>query len=326
MNKLLPLLALLLSAVLAGSAQAAPHGILWAAGQKPVQSKGANASAGLLYYGGPVIENAKVYAVFWGEGVPAETKAKIGSFYTNMLDSVYMDWLNEYNTNRVAVDGRAGTNQKIGRGTFEGTVQIQPVNTSKALKDADVQKELETQFAAGKLAPATDNNLYMIYFPKGVSIEIEGSRSCSSFCAYHEGFKSGATSIFYGVMPVCGGFGCGSGYDSTTAVSSHEAIEAITDPFPTPGSQPAYPQAWNDAGGEEISDLCASQSARLTGHGVSNSVSGQWKNSIGGCYNGPWQSTAAGPAEEFTALAARKPSSPLLAALSSHDLTCWDGR
>ncbi|MBI5247652.1 MAG: hypothetical protein HY923_10755 [Elusimicrobia bacterium] len=320
MNKLS---AALLSLALAVPAAAGPHGILWAPGQKPAQAADASASAGLVYYGGPVIEHAKVYAVFWGENVPAETKTKIGGFFANMLDSVYMDWLSEYHTSRKAVDGREGTKQTIGRGTFNGAVTITPINTSAALKDADVQKELVAQIAAGKLAPADANSLYMIYFPKGVSIEIEGARSCSSFCAYHEGFMNGNTPIYYGIMPVCGGFSCGASYDSMTFVSSHEAIEAITDPFPTPGSHPAYPQAWNDANGEEITDLCQSQSARLTSHGVTSLVSGQWKNSIGGCFNGPWQSTE--PSARFDALAARKPNTALLAALTSRDLTCWEG-
>ncbi len=325
---MIKLFAVLVSAFLAGSASAAPHGILWADGQKAlhIQKDGkgdATKTTGLQYYGGPVISNAKIYAVFWGDNVPAETKTKIGPFFASMVDSVYMDWLKEYATNLNAVDGRAGTNQTIGRGTFGGAITIKPAIQAKDLLDADVQKELEAQIAAGKLPKQTDDSLYMVYFPAGVSIAIEGEKSCSSFCAYHEGFKAAGGSIFYGVMPVCGGWGCGGGFDSMTAVSSHEAIEAITDPFPTPGSKPAYPQAWNDSQGEEISDLCASESAKLTAHGVTSSVSGQWKNSIKGCFNGPWQSTVAGPAEAFAALAARKPGAPLMASLAAP--MCWDG-
>jgi len=280
---------------LAAAAQAAPHGIFWAQGQQPEPAVNPQqAATNLVYYGGPVIEHAKVYAVFWGAGVPSETQSKIGPFFTNMLDSTYMDWLREYNTVGIrAVDGRAGTNQRIGRGSYAGAVTIQPMNSSRALKDADIQKELENQIQAGKLPPATDNNLYMIYFPSGFSIEIEGQRSCSTFCAYHEGFKSNnlGASVFYGVMPVCGGFGCGFGgsaFDSMTIVSSHEAIEAITDPFPTPGNNPSYPQAWNTTDGQEIGDLCAQGSSTVTGHGIVSKVQWEWQNSIGGCSKGPW--------------------------------------
>lgn len=283
--------------LLSSAAFAAPHGILWAPGAKPKSlavAPAPSATSGLLYYGGPVISHAKVYAVFWGDSVSAETKSKIGPFFANILDSAYMDWLSEYDTNRNAVDGRAGTNQHIGRGTFAGAITIHPKNAGADLSDAEVQAELDGQIAAGVLPAATDDSLYMIYFPKGVSISIEGQRSCSSFCAYHEGFKSprSGANTFYGIMPVCG-WGCGGDFDSLSAVSSHECLEAITDPFPTPGDKPAYPQAWNDAGGQEIADLCQEGSSTVTGHGITSTVSWEWDNSIGGCNKGPWGASAA---------------------------------
>ena len=82
--------------------------------------------------------------------------------------------------------------------------------------------------------------------------------------AIHEGFTSKTLgNIFYGVMPDLGGacsFGCGfhmNQFDSASIISAHEMIEAVTDPFPTPGSNPAYPQAWNTTDGSEIGDVCA---------------------------------------------------------------------
>ena len=315
MMKPLALLAVLLSAATAASAN--PHGIMWAKGVRAEASPAPKSAGGLLYYGGPVIPNAKVYAVFWGDGVSAETKSKIGPFFANILDSTYMDWLSEYDTNLTAVDGRQGTAQHIGRGSFGGNIAIKPANAAKALTDEMIQKELEGQIAAGVLPPSDGNSLYMIYFPAGVSITIEGSRSCSSFCAYHEGFTSKRTGapVYYGVMPVCG-FGCGGGFNGLTEVSSHECLEAVTDPFPTPGDKPAYPQAWNDAGGQEIADLCSSVSSTVTGHGLTSAVSGEWDNSIGGCNSGPWtQNPAANAIAMMTRLPAPAPRLPLLDAL-----------
>ena len=282
---------LLLAAVLSFAAVAAhanPHGMLYPRGQGRVHAS--SGSGNLLYYGGPVIEHAKVYAVFWGDKVDPETKAKIGPFFSNILDSAYMDWLDEYRTDLPAQDGRAGTRQTIGRGAYGGAITIKPSNASSSLLDADIQRELEAQIAAGKLPPSDANALYMIYFPSGVSIEIEGAKSCQAFCAYHEGFnsKSGAP-VYYGVMPVCGGWGCGFGgkFETLTAVSAHEAIEAVTDPFPTPGDKPAYPQAWNTHDGEEIADLCPS-SAKVTGRGITSTVSQLWDNKTSACLAGPW--------------------------------------
>src|ERR1700758_4234022 len=98
-------------AVLSSVASAAPHGIYWAQGAKPsvFRAEKASAGGGLKYYGGPVISPPKVFAVFWGGNVDPETQANIGPFFANMLDSTYMDWLNEYQTNLTAVDGRHGT-------------------------------------------------------------------------------------------------------------------------------------------------------------------------------------------------------------------------
>jgi|CXWL01.1.fsa_nt_gi hypothetical protein len=283
-------------------------------------AKGGN----LVYYGGPVISNAKVYAIFWGDKVAAETQSGIGAFLTNMLDSVYMDWLSEYNTNLRAVDGRPGTNQKIGRGTFNGAITIKPAKDSKKVTDESIRQELVAQIAAGKLPAADDNSLYMVYFPSGHTIDMDGRRSCQQFCAYHQGFKTAAgASIFYGVMPACNSRcgGTSNAFDGQTIVSSHEVIEAITDPFPTPGDNPAYPQAWNTTSGEEISDLCSRISAPLAGHGVVSKVQAQWRNSTSSCYNGPWQSR---PAAGFINANLRaRPIPTLLTAL--HDgAVCWD--
>ena len=321
------LLSLAVVLAFAPSAFAAPHGILWAKGARPAIFTPA-ASGGLQYYGGPVISRPKVYAVFWGDNVDAETQSKIGPFYANMLDSTYMDWLTEYNTSIKAVDGRQGTNQTLNRGSYAGAFTITPANASTSLTDADLQHELDGQIAAGKLPAPSDDSLYMIYFPAGVSISIGNMGSCSSFCAYHEGFKSanGGASIYYGVMPVCG-FGCGtagSTFDSLTVVSSHECMEAVTDPFPTPGDKPAYPQAWNDAGGQEIGDLCASGNATVTGHGITSAVQWEYDNSIAGCNQGPWAQNAS--AAPVAAAPRPTPPLPLFDALRAVPASVFAGR
>lgn len=321
-----PLLSMVL-VLAAASAQAAPHGIKWVDGVKALAGKGKGPAGGnLLYYGGPVISNAKVYAVFWTDKVAAETKTKIGPFYENILDSGYMDWLSEYDTNLPAVNGRPGTNQHIGRGRFMSAITITPVNASKKLTDAMLQKELDDQMAAGKLPPADDDSLYMIYFPSGYSITIEGAASCSSFCAYHEGYKSarGGASVFYGVMPSCG-FGCGGGFDGLSATSSHEALEAITDPFPTPGSEPAYPQAWNTTGGEEIADLCQEGGSTVSGHGIVSRVSWEWDNATKSCNKGPWTQARSLAAPRAPSIAASRPL-PIVESLRGAPAKAFIGR
>jgi hypothetical protein len=202
---------------------------------------------------------------------------------------------------------------------------ITPINTSSSLSDADVQAELEAQIAAGHLPKPDDNTLYMTYFPAGISISIGSDASCQTFCAYHEGFKSAklGQNVYYGVMPVCG-FGCGFGgstFDSLTIVSSHECTEAVTDPFPTPGSSPAYPQAWNDSGGQEIGDLCAQGNSTVTGHGITSAVQWEYDNSIGGCAQGPWSQNALAVAA--LSRGATNPVAALIESLKTNPAGIW---
>lgn len=277
-------LTVLASVALAGpAAAAAPDGTayhLYTA--KPhAAPPAAGATATMLYYGGEVIGKVKVAAVMWGSGVPTSTVNGIGGYFKALVNSTYVDQLSEYATNIVAVDGKQGTNQTINRGSYLGTFKITPSNTSKRLTDAQVQTELKAQIAAGKLPPHNINTLYMIYFPSDIVITLGGGRSCLSFGAYHEAVSSSPTyaNIFYGVMPDCGG-----GFSAITDVSSHEFAEAVTDAIPTPGTNPAYPQAWNTSNGYEIGDLCQSFNGTLnvTG-GTSYEVQEVFLNTTNAC-------------------------------------------
>jgi hypothetical protein len=242
-----------------------------------------DAAKTMLYFAGPVISNVKVVAVMWSSGVNSVTQQQMPPFYTAIVNSTFLEQLKQYRTNRTGVNGMPGTNQKIKKGSFLGEVVITPVNNSKTLTDAQVQTELEGQISAGNLPAADLNTLYMIHFPSDITITLDGSTSCVDFGAYHEATSSSVTpnNIFYGVMPDCGG-----GIVDQTYVSSHEFAEAVTDPIPTPGSNPAYPQAWNDKNGYEIGDLCEGDSAVLTAKKSSWTVTQVFLNSINSCSTG----------------------------------------
>lgn len=245
----------------------------------------ATAGKPLLYYGGPVISNVKVFTVLWNDRVSPAVKTGITDFYRAYVDSQHMDWLNEYATNVKAVDGRAGTAQTIGRGQVLGEKTIVPTVTAKQITDLQIQQEIEKNIDSGAFPRPDQNTLYMFHFSKDIQITIEGMTSCFSFGGYHNGFKSAKYGdIFYGVMPECSGMG-GSGFSSITFVASHELIEAVTDPFPTPGSSPAFPQAWNAADGNEIADLCQN-STSFKGPKADYNISMEWSNSRAKCYDG----------------------------------------
>ena len=114
--------------------------------------------------------------------------------------------------------------------------------------------------STARLPPPDDNSIYALYFPTGVSITLDGSKSCSAFGAYHDAIiETTRHNVYYLVMP-----DCGSSFKGVTSVSTHELIEAVTDNVPTPGSTPDYPQAWNDSMGNEMGDLCDGTNGTVT--------------------------------------------------------------
>jgi hypothetical protein len=127
----------------------------------------------------------------------------------------------------------------------------------------------------------------MVYFPVTVTITLDGLTSCQDFGAYH--FATHDTSlskknIFYTVEP-----DCHSSINSITFAASHEFAEATTDNVPTPGSVPDFPQAWNDASGFEIGDLCGG-SGTLTAGASHWTVTQYFLNSTAKCSVGSYTS------------------------------------
>jgi hypothetical protein len=233
-------------------------------------------STQLKYYGGPVIANVTVHAVYWGQNVAFQSH--LNDFYSAIPNSSYLDWLSEYDT----------PTMHIGRGSFAGATVIQPSHTSTQLTDEDIQAELGAQIDAGKLPPSDGkNDLYMIHFPSNVSITAGGDTSCVQFCAYHNTFQKADRMVIYGVMPDLKDTACAQGcggsaaQDNTTSVASHEMVEAITDPAVglAPDGPPVSPMAWyNDPQGE-IGDICNARQGRLNGF----TVQLQWSNRQGKC-------------------------------------------
>jgi|CZKU01.1.fsa_nt_gi hypothetical protein len=224
----------------------------------PDASADASARPGRIpYNGGPIISQARVAAVFWGNGVDRTVVSNIPDFYASLMTGSFMHFVSEYST----------PTQGVGSyGTFLGAFRIRPVHTSSTVTDADIQAELAQQIAFGALPSADDNTIYMIHFPPGVTVQGPGTTglSCVDYCGYHY-YGNGLT---YAVLPdqsggcAPGPFGCESSttarccgdrtaFENLTKSASHELMESITDP------QPLAP-AWTDilGGFGEIGDVC----------------------------------------------------------------------
>ena len=248
----------------------------------------------LVYYGGRVLDHAEAVAVLWGSGVAHEIATSIGPFYSAALRSTYVDWLSEYDTAVAAADGQPGTGQRFGRGSLKGVVTIHPKSQTKTLADAAIRRELTAQISAGALPAPGAQTVYLVSLPPGVSVELQGTRSCVSggFCGYHNSFRRGGKEIDYAVLPDLGpGSGCETGcghgskvFDNQTSVASHELIEAMTDPQVGLAKGQGRPLAWYDARSGEIGDLCSAQQANLhAASGKVYSVQKEWSNRANAC-------------------------------------------
>ncbi|HYX54104.1 MAG TPA: hypothetical protein VE783_11685 [Candidatus Limnocylindrales bacterium] len=266
------------------------HIVPFGRGSQKLKNTFAAAGAHLTYWGGPVISQVHVVAVFWGSGVnSAITGANgIDQFFTDITQSQYYDLLTEYSTTGITGSGVPATssNQAISRGVFDGKFTITPAlcatTATCSLTDVQIQQELLRQLNNGGLPqPVTDtqgnvNTFYMIYFPPGVSINVGGTNSCvtNGFCAYHS--NTATRLIPYGVQPDFAppsgcSTGCGAGtlFDQVTAVTSHELSEAITDPQVGSATTTAPPLAWYDPDPAanplaEIGDICNGQDTQVS--------------------------------------------------------------
>ncbi|MDR3606993.1 MAG: hypothetical protein P4M08_06385 [Oligoflexia bacterium] len=286
------------------SALAAPYGIVYTRdylkqlNQEKLLIDVGKSKKGLEYHGGPVIAQAKVYAVMWGGTVDSQIQTGIGGMLTATLNSSYFDMLKEYDTTINTADGRNGTQQHIARGQFAGQITIQPANAKLSITDDEIGAELEHQVQIGALPAPDANTVFMTYFPAGMTIDLGGSLSCQVFCGYHHNYKSAAYGmILYGVHPDLGGncaFGCGVGnnkFENQTSVTSHELVEVVTDPAVDQNTGPTYPSAWSTTIGEEIGDLCASENTTLTvSDGTTYLLQQAWDNASEQCAAGPFQS------------------------------------
>jgi hypothetical protein len=113
------------------------------------------------------------------------------------------------------------------------------------------------------------NDIFMVFYQSATTITYETTTStqtsCVNFGGYHnEGVEgsldAGGLPFVYAVIPRCAQFDTFTGLDAVTDVTSHEAIEAATDPLDV--TAPAYLTAdpdhfvWSLGPGGEVGDMC----------------------------------------------------------------------
>lgn len=214
---------------------------------------GAPAGAHLTYFGGPLLAKVQVYTIFWGKkwsaGPGAAIATKLNAFYSAILVSPLLDQLAEYNV----------TGQSIGHGSLLGSKVITANAPVQSVTDSTVRTQLQSWIGARTVPAVTANTLYFIYLDPGIVSIMGGSKSCTSYCGYHDAVGK----VYYAVMPYPSCAGCLGGlaaFDALTGTSSHELCEAITDPVPGSG--------WYDSNNGEIGDICAWSFKTVSGYNV----------------------------------------------------------
>ena len=258
------------------------------------------------YYGGLVLSNVQVVVVFWTNNVDVAEALNAPGFYGAVTNSTYMDLLAQYSTVGMnGQDGLPGSNQAIGRGSYGGAYAITPSSIGITVDDTQIASELVYQLNIGALpqpqldAGGNSNTLYMIYFPPGYTVTVEGDASCQAFCGYHNTavYNSALyhnTPIAYAVIPdfsnpnsSCHAL-CGSDanyLNNFDMACSHELAEAVTDA--SVGLETARSLAWYDANlipglslqYGEIGDICLLEPDQVGGYTVQK----VWSNQDGSC-------------------------------------------
>ncbi len=260
--------------------------------------------ASLKYYGGPILQNVKIYGVMWSANVTTGVATTMPAFYQAIVQSPYLDWLSEYDTVGVnGQDGQPGSNQGISRGTYGGTFTLTPSvcagTTACTVTDAQIQQELTSQIAAGHLPAPTvgcdgqNDTIYLIHFPANVTeTTADGSKSCQVFCYYQGGATIGGKTLLYAVLPdvtsgACAG-GCGNAtqpIDNQTAWGGYALLDAITDPEIglATGSGVGRPLGWYADACGGIADVCLGQQATITTGTMTWTVALGWSRAASAC-------------------------------------------
>lgn len=220
----------------------------------------APSTANLAYRDGPLLLNVEVFTIFWGKLWNASNNTtdltnKLNQFFADILTSALIDQLAEYSV----------PSQSIGHGSFVGTEVITTNAPKGSVSDSAIQGQLKKWINSKTVPINNSNTLYFIYLDPGVVSVMGGSRSCHSYCGYH----NNTGNIYYAVMPYPSCAGCLGGlqvFEALTGTSSHELCEAITDPIPGSG--------WYDDVNGEIGDICAWSFKQVDGY----TVQLEWSN------------------------------------------------
>jgi len=278
----------------------------------------AAASTGQLYwYGGPVQNYTKTYAIFWlptgytyeKGGSSANYRTLVERYLRDVGGSTFANPTTQYYDS---------SNWVSNSSTFvESVLDTSPYpvhNGYVYTTDADIRAEVVKWIKARGWVYGIHEQFF-VFTASGVltydpSLGWSNNNGSTGYCAYHNTFSASSygmqnVQIVYANMPGQDGhYPCYAktfaGYnssgqptyywyspngdyaaDSAVSITSHEQFEMITDPLLN---------AWKDASGDENGDKCAynygtvaTDTGNVTLNGHRYILQGEWSNAIAGC-------------------------------------------
>jgi hypothetical protein len=196
--------------------------------------------------GGPVIAHPQLVPMFYSDDPDAEPLTRFSQWV------VTSSWLDQ-----------VGAEYGVGSGSVLGVVHRADAAPDR-ITDAEIVDLLFQGVADGTLPKPPDGNLgeviYIANFPVHTKVTFGGSdSSCIDFGGYHLSARRNGVELVYAVIVTCPGFFQGlSTLEGRQIATSHELIEAATDPIAT--NRPAYQLvdplgSWSGLG-TEVADLC----------------------------------------------------------------------
>lgn len=226
--------------------------------------------------GGPVLATPKIVPIFFTGDTTMQ--AQVEQFLAALAGSSYWhDTTGEYG---------------VGDVTIGATIVVtDAVPTTDTALESFLAAKLDGTHAGFVYDP---NTIYSVYLPAGAVLQTQFGRSCQSFGAYHSETMNASGKITYALMPRCQG-----GLDTLTIASSHEFIEAVTDPLPfTAGAyQDMDPEhaIWGLTPGAEVGDMCEFVAAANDQQIGTFRVQRTWSNASAAAGHDPCVPVAATP-------------------------------
>jgi len=218
--------------------------------------------------GGPVLATPKVVPIFFtGDST---MQAQVEAFLGMLPGSPYWNaTTSEYGVGDVTI------------GTSIVTTDTAP--TTDTALESWLAANLDGTHAGWTYDP---NAIYSVYLPAGVVLQTQFGTSCQAFGAYHSETSNAAGKITYALMPRCG-----NSLGLLTGASSHELIEAVTDPLPfTAGAfQDMDPEhaIWGLTPGAEVGDMCEYVATAHMSFGGNFRVQRTWSNAAAAAGHDP---------------------------------------